>query len=56
MNGHAPYGRAAVSALTWMKLYDQVKPHLVIAENISQTAQFVESGNAQLGADFADGG
>jgi molybdate transport system substrate-binding protein len=46
---HAPYGRAAVSALTSMKLYDTLKPHLVVAENISQTAQFVESGNAQLG-------
>lgn len=46
---HAPYGRAAVAALTWMKLYDQLKPQLVVAENIAQTAQFVESGNAQLG-------
>ncbi len=46
---HAPYGRAAVSALTSMKLYDTLKPHLVVAENIAQTAQFVESGNAQLG-------
>jgi molybdate transport system substrate-binding protein len=46
---HAPYGRAAVAALTWMKLYEQLKPQLVIAENIAQTAQFVESGNAQLG-------
>jgi molybdate transport system substrate-binding protein len=46
---HAPYGRAAVSALKSLKLYDAVSPHLVIAENISQTAQFVESGNAQLG-------
>ena len=46
---HAPYGRAAVAALTWMKLYDQLKPQLVIAENIAQTAQFAESGNAQLG-------
>jgi molybdate transport system substrate-binding protein len=46
---HAPYGRAAVSALKYLKLYDAVSPHLVIAENISQTAQFVESGNAQLG-------
>lgn len=46
---HAPYGRAAMAALRWLKLYDQVKPHLVIAENIAQTAQFVESGNAQLG-------
>jgi molybdate transport system substrate-binding protein len=46
---HAPYGRAAVSALTWMKLYEAVKPKIVQAENIAQTAQFVESGNAQLG-------
>jgi len=46
---HAPYGRAAVSALKHLKLYDKVAPHLVVAENIAQTAQFVESGNAQLG-------
>jgi molybdate transport system substrate-binding protein len=46
---HAPYGRAAVSALKQLKLYDTVLPHLVVAENIAQTAQFVESGNAQLG-------
>lgn len=46
---HAPYGRAAVAALTWMKLYDPLKPKIVQAENITQTAQFVESGNAQLG-------
>ena len=46
---HAPYGRAAVAALTWMKLYDALKPRVVIAENIAQTAQYVESGNAQLG-------
>ena len=46
---HAPYGRAAVMALQRMKMYDTVKPHLVVAENISQAAQFVESGNAQRG-------
>ena len=46
---HAPYGFAAESALTTMKLYDSLKPHIVTAENIAQTAQFVESGNAQLG-------
>lgn len=46
---HAPYGRAAVAALTTMKLYDGLKTHLVVGENITQTAQFVESGNAQLG-------
>ena len=44
---HAPYGRAAVSALTWMKLYETLKPEIRIAENVAQTAQFVESGNAK---------
>ena len=46
---HAPYGFAAERALTAMKLYEGLKPHIVTAENVSQTAQFVESGNAQLG-------
>jgi molybdate transport system substrate-binding protein len=46
---HAPYGRAAVEALTWIKMYDTLKPKLVIAENVAQAAQFVKSGNAQLG-------
>ena len=41
--------RAAMSALEKLKMLDQVKPKLVVAENIAQTAQFVESGNAQLG-------
>jgi molybdate transport system substrate-binding protein len=38
-----------VDALTRIKVYETLKPRLVIAENIAQTAQFVESGNAQLG-------
>jgi molybdate transport system substrate-binding protein len=46
---HAPYGRAAADALRKMKMYDAVSPHFVVGENITQTAQFVESGNAQLG-------
>ena len=46
---HAPYGFAAERALMAMHLYDQLKPAFVTAENIAQTAQFVESGNAQLG-------
>jgi len=46
---HAPYGRAAAEALRKMKMYDAVSPHFVVGENIAQTAQFVESGNAQLG-------
>lgn len=46
---HAPYGRAAEAALHSLNLYDTIKPKLVIAENIAQTAQYVDSGNAQLG-------
>jgi molybdate transport system substrate-binding protein len=46
---HAPYGRAAVAALQKARLYDQVKDKLVLGENISQTAQFVTSGNADVG-------
>ena len=45
----APYGRAAVAALTSLHLYETLKPRLVTAENISQTAQFVDSGNADAG-------
>jgi molybdate transport system substrate-binding protein len=46
---HAPYGRAAKAALESFKLYDKVRDKLVLGENISQTAQFVASGNAQVG-------
>lgn len=46
---HAPYGRAAVAALRHLGLYDTLKPKLVIAENIAQAAQYVSSGNAELG-------
>ena len=46
---HAPYGRAAYAALRQLKLFDGLKSRLVVAENVSQTAQFVESGNAQMG-------
>jgi molybdate transport system substrate-binding protein len=46
---HAPYGRVAEEALRNAGLYDAVKAHLVLGENISQAAQFVESGNADAG-------
>lgn len=44
---HAPYGRAAVSAMDHYNVYDQVKSKLVMGENVSQAAQFAESGNAE---------
>ena len=46
---HAPYGRAAVAALEHFKLYDATKDKLVMGENISQAAQFVESGASDVG-------
>jgi molybdate transport system substrate-binding protein len=46
---HAPYGKAALAALHSAGIYEQVQSKLVYGENISQTAQFVQSGNAQVG-------
>src|SRR4051812_15141628 len=46
---HAPYGRAAEAALRKAGIYDRVQAKLVLGENISQTAQFVETGNAEIG-------
>lgn len=46
---HAPYGLAATRALTALHLFDKVQGKLAVAENIAQTAQFAESGNAQAG-------
>lgn len=46
---HAPYGRAAKEALTTRGLWDAIEPRLVLGENVSQTAQFAASGNAQGG-------
>ncbi len=45
----APYGRAAEATLRHFEIYDQVSSRLVLGENVSQAAQFVESGNAQAG-------
>src|SRR6185295_2022012 len=46
---YAPYGRAAVAALEHERLYARVKSKLVLGENLSQTAQFAQTGNAQVG-------
>jgi molybdate transport system substrate-binding protein len=45
----APYGRAADAALRYEKIYDAVRDKLVLGDNISQTAQLVDSGNATVG-------
>jgi molybdate transport system substrate-binding protein len=46
---HAPYGRAAVAALQHEQIFGKVRDKLVMGENISQTAQFVLSGDADVG-------
>lgn len=45
----APYGRAARETLERLGAWTDVQPKIVIGENISQTAQFVETGNADAG-------
>jgi molybdate transport system substrate-binding protein len=46
---HAPYGRAAMAAIEHYGLKNKVADKLVFGENVSQAAQFVQSGNAQAG-------
>ncbi len=45
----APYGRAAEAALRHAGIYDAIAIRLVVGENVSQAAQFLESGNATCG-------
>lgn len=46
---HAPYGKRAEEALRNAGLWDSLQDKLVMGENIAQTAQFVQTGNAQVG-------
>ncbi|UOR06467.1 molybdate ABC transporter substrate-binding protein [Hymenobacter aerilatus] len=46
---HAPYGQKAQEALQHYNLYNQLKPRLVLGENISQTAQYATTGAAEAG-------
>ena len=46
---HAPYGKRAEEALRASGLWEKVEPKLVYGENIAQAAQFVLTGNAQVG-------
>jgi molybdate transport system substrate-binding protein len=45
----APYGEAAQEALVKLDLWDKVEGRVVQGDNIAQTLQFVQSGNAELG-------
>ena len=44
---HAPYGQAATAALRALHLDGKLAGKLVVGENIAQTAQFAQTGNAQ---------
>lgn len=45
----APYGKAARETLEALDLWDRVKDRAVFGESITQTLQFVATGNATLG-------
>jgi molybdate transport system substrate-binding protein len=46
---HAPYGVVAEDVMKNLGVLDQLRPLFVMGENISQTFQFVSTGNAELG-------
>lgn len=46
---HAPYGVAAKEALIHSGVWDVVEPRLVYGENVRQTLQFIQTGDAQAG-------
>jgi molybdate transport system substrate-binding protein len=46
---HAPYGRESIRALKNAGVYDSVSKRLVFGENISQAAQYVVTGAADIG-------
>jgi molybdate transport system substrate-binding protein len=46
---HAPYGMRAEEAMISARLWNQLSAKLVYGENIAQTAQYVQTGNAQVG-------
>jgi len=44
----APYGDRAIEVLKSSGLYDKIKDKIIYADNISQTAQFAQTGNAEV--------
>ncbi|HXX73993.1 MAG TPA: molybdate ABC transporter substrate-binding protein [Nitrospiraceae bacterium] len=45
----APYGTAAMQAMTKLGVWESLQPRIVMGENLGQTSGFLESGNAELG-------
>lgn len=45
----APYGKAAVETMQSLGVYEALQPKMVQGQNIAQTFQFIETGNAELG-------
>tara|TARA_R110001592_G_scaffold312206_1_gene587300 strand:- start:32332 stop:33066 length:735 start_codon:yes stop_codon:yes gene_type:complete len=46
---HAPYGKRAKESLKFYGHYEAISSKLVLGENISQTAQFLSTGAADIG-------
>ncbi len=46
---HAPYGVAAMQAMQAAGVWEQVKPKLVYGENVRQTLQYIQTGDAPVG-------
>ena len=46
---HAPYGKRAEEALSHLQVLEAIRTKLVIGENIAQAAQYVVTGNADIG-------
>jgi len=49
---HAPYGIAAQQALQAAGVWDQIQSKIVYGENVTQTLQFIQTGDAQAGIVF----
>lgn len=46
---HAPYGRAAREALHSAGVWEQIQAKLVYGENVRQTLQYIQTGDAEVG-------
>src|SRR5262245_33123107 len=45
----APYGAAAIETMKALNVYDRLQSKIVQGNNIAQTFQFIDTGNAELG-------